>query len=133
MSATSSSRGILYFNTGEKCVDRMLVSIHSLRDHWDGRVALVSAGRAAPKLLQCCRNCNVELLEITGTGWRSAVIYTFVEQIRGHGLDPFAYLEWVFEKLMHDPPEDEHEELLPQAWVAAQRDPAMPEARSIPA
>ena len=30
------------------------------------------------------------------TGWRSAVIYTFVEQIRRHGLDPHAYLEWVF-------------------------------------
>jgi hypothetical protein len=61
------------------------------------------------------------------TGWRSAVIYTFVEQIRRHGLDPFAYLEWVFEKLMHDPPADQHEALLPEAWVAAQRDPAMPE------
>ena len=37
------------------------------------------------------------------TGWRSAVIYTFVEQIRRHMADPFAYFEWVFEKLMHDP------------------------------
>ncbi len=63
------------------------------------------------------------------TGWRSAVIYTFVEQIRRHGLDPFAYFEWVFEKLMHDPPEGQHEALLPEAWVAAQRDLAMPEAQ----
>ena len=62
------------------------------------------------------------------TGWRSAVIYTFIEQIRSHDLDPFAYLEWVFEKLMHDPPADQHASLLPEAWVAAQRgDPAMPE------
>ena len=29
------------------------------------------------------------------TGWRSAVIYTFVEQVRRHGADPFAYFEWV--------------------------------------
>ena len=57
------------------------------------------------------------------TGWRSAVVYTFVEQIRRHGLDPHAYLEWVFEKLMHDPPEDELEALLPVNWVAAQRTP----------
>ena len=64
------------------------------------------------------------------TGWRSAVIYTFVEQIRRHGLDPFAYFEWVFEKLMHAPSEDEHEALLPEAWVAAQRSPAIPEAQS---
>jgi len=55
------------------------------------------------------------------TGWRSAVIYTFVEQIRRHGMDPFAYFEWVFEKLMHDPVADEREELLPVNWVAAQR------------
>ena len=47
------------------------------------------------------------------TGWRSAVIYTFVEQVRRHGADPFAYFEWVFEKLMHDPPAEEHEALLP--------------------
>jgi hypothetical protein len=39
------------------------------------------------------------------TGWRSAVIYTFVEQVRRHGKDPFAYFEWVFGKLMHDPPQ----------------------------
>ncbi|MGD1979051.1 MAG: IS66 family transposase [Akkermansiaceae bacterium] len=55
------------------------------------------------------------------TGWRSAVIYTFVEQIRRHNLDPHAYLEWVFEKLMHKPAEDELEALLPVNWVAAQR------------
>ncbi len=54
------------------------------------------------------------------TGWRSAVIYTFVEQIRRHGLDPYAYLEWVFGKLMHDPTQDELEDLLPINWVAVQ-------------
>lgn len=31
---------------------------------------------------------------------------TFVEQVRRHGADPFAYFEWVFEKLMHHPPAD---------------------------
>jgi hypothetical protein len=52
------------------------------------------------------------------TGWRSAVIYTFVEQIRRHGADPFAYFEWVFEKLMHNPPEDQLQDLLPANWLA---------------
>jgi hypothetical protein len=37
------------------------------------------------------------------TGWRSAVIYTFVEQVPRHGADPFAYFEWVFEKLKLTP------------------------------
>ena len=57
------------------------------------------------------------------TGWRSAVIYTFVEQVRRHGLDPFAYFEWVFEKLIHEPGEAELESLLPMNWVASQRTP----------
>ena len=34
---------------------------------------------------------------------------------------PFAYFEWVFEKLMHDPAEEELEALLPTNRVAAQR------------
>ena len=60
------------------------------------------------------------------TGWRSAVIYTFVEQIRRHCADPFAYFEWVFEKLMHNPPVAEHENLLPIHWIKARADEAKP-------
>jgi transposase len=51
------------------------------------------------------------------TGWRSAVIYTFVEQVRRHGADPFAYFEWVFEKLMHSPAPEELQALLPANWI----------------
>jgi transposase len=51
------------------------------------------------------------------TGWRSAVVYTFVEQVRRHGADPFAYFEWVFEKLMHNPSPEELEALLPANWI----------------
>jgi transposase len=57
------------------------------------------------------------------TGWRSAVIYTFVEQIRRHLRDPFAYFEWVFGKLMHRPAPDELEALLPANWVKATAKP----------
>ena len=54
------------------------------------------------------------------TGWRSAVIYTFVEQVRCHGKDPFAYFEWVFGKLMHNPGPEEQPGLLPAAWIKLQ-------------
>jgi len=37
-----------------------------------------------------------------------------------HGADPFAYFEWVFEKLMHNPPAEELESLLPAHWLRAQ-------------
>jgi hypothetical protein len=36
------------------------------------------------------------------------------------GADPFAYFEWVFEKLMHNPPAEELESLLPAHWLRAQ-------------
>ena len=45
------------------------------------------------------------------------MIYTFVEQIRRDGADPFGYFEWVFEKLMHNPPEEQLEDLLPANWL----------------
>jgi hypothetical protein len=51
--------------------------------------------------------------------WRSAVIYTLVEQVRRHGKDPFAYFEWVFGKLTHDPAPEELTDLLPVAWMEA--------------
>ncbi|MCP5532336.1 MAG: transposase domain-containing protein [Akkermansiaceae bacterium] len=56
------------------------------------------------------------------TGWRSAVIYTFVEQVRAHGMDPLRYFEWVFERLMREPNpgEEEIDEMLPSAWVQQQ-------------
>lgn len=60
------------------------------------------------------------------TGWRSAVIYTLVEQVRAHGADPYRYLEWVLEKFMHhrNPSGEEIDALLPGAWVKLQRDAA---------
>lgn len=55
------------------------------------------------------------------TGQRSAIVYTFVEQVRRHGEDPQAYLEWVFDKLMRDPEPENPRALLPAAWVEARQ------------
>ena len=54
------------------------------------------------------------------TGWRSAVIYTMVEQVRRHGRDPYAYLKWVFERLPGMTNQDDFAPLLPASWVAAE-------------
>ena len=56
---------------------------------------------------------------------------TFVEQVRRHGKDPFAYFEWVFAKLMHNPAEEERPSLLPAAWLKAQREPATADDRAV--
>jgi hypothetical protein len=55
-------------------------------------------------------------------GWRSAVIYTFVEQVRAHGADPYRYLEWVLGKLMRQthPSADQIDALLPIVWIRQQ-------------
>ena len=54
------------------------------------------------------------------TGQRSAVVYTIIEQIRRHGRDPSAYLEWVFGKLPGMTNQDDFAPLLPSRWVTTQ-------------
>jgi hypothetical protein len=43
-----------------------------------------------------------------------------------HGADPFAYFEWVFEKLMHNPTAEELESLLPVHWLRARAEESYP-------
>jgi len=57
------------------------------------------------------------------TGWRSAVIYTMVEQVRRHGHDPYAYLKWAFERLPGMTNQDDFAPLLPSSWIAEQKVP----------
>ena len=52
------------------------------------------------------------------TGWRSAIIYTMVENCRILGHDPYAYLKWVFEKLPAMTNQDDLRQLLPAAWAS---------------
>lgn len=55
------------------------------------------------------------------TGWRSAVIYTLIENVRRENLDPFAYLQWVFEKIPLMTNRDDLRAILPKAWIERQR------------
>lgn len=50
-------------------------------------------------------------------GWRSAVIYTMIENVRSHGKDPYAYLQWVFERIPGMTNQDDLRTLLPAAWL----------------
>jgi transposase len=54
------------------------------------------------------------------TGWRSAVLYTMIENCRVLSKDPYAYLKWVFEKLPAMTNQDDLRKLLPAAWVQEQ-------------
>ena len=55
------------------------------------------------------------------TGWRSAVLYTMVENCRISGIDPYAWLEWVFEQLPGMTTRDDLSALLPSAYAARLR------------
>jgi len=54
-------------------------------------------------------------------GWRSAVIYTMIENIRMEGEDPYAYLKWLFEKLPSMTNQDDLTPLLPKHWLGARK------------
>ena len=51
------------------------------------------------------------------TGWRSAVLYTMVENCRLLDKDPYAYFKWVFERLPAMTNQDDMRELLPASWA----------------
>ena len=53
-------------------------------------------------------------------GWRSAVLYTMIENIRSHGKDPYVYLKWVFEQIPAMTNQDDLRRLLPKAWLERQ-------------
>jgi len=55
------------------------------------------------------------------TGWRSAILYTMVENIRRAGGDPFRYLKDVFTRLPAMTNQDDLRPLLPLNWLAEQR------------
>jgi len=39
-----TSKGVIYFNSGVKCLARLYTSIHSLRKHYDGPLTVISTG-----------------------------------------------------------------------------------------
>lgn len=55
------------------------------------------------------------------TGWRSAVIFTLIENIRREGHDPYAYLKWVFNQTPHLTNQHNLRALLPKAWLKLQQ------------
>ncbi|MGB0774719.1 MAG: IS66 family transposase [Akkermansiaceae bacterium] len=64
------------------------------------------------------------------TGWRSAVIYTLIENVRREGKDPYAYLKWVFERIPHMSNQENLEALLPKTWLEQQSNSQSEEAHS---
>ena len=58
-------------------------------------------------------------------GERAAIIYTVLGSCKTAGVDPFAYLRDVLDKIANGWPAKRIDELLPQAWDAARGPPAV--------
>lgn len=62
-------KGVIYFNLGTKCVLRILISIHSLRKHYNGPIAIISEGHDSRNLLSkvfsksVCDAENIQIVE----------------------------------------------------------------------
>ena len=56
-------------------------------------------------------------------GERAAIIYTVLGSCKTAGVDPFAYLRDVLEKIANGWPAKRIDELLPQAWSVARSPP----------
>ena len=59
-----STRGVIYYNTGTSCAVRLLVSIASLREHYQGSVTILSEGDESHGL---CRR----IAQATGAEWKA--------------------------------------------------------------
>jgi hypothetical protein len=66
--AVNMTKGIIYFNQGTKCIQRMLVSIFSLRKHYDGDITVMVVGEQPHWFLKELSNlrCRVKSLPTTG-------------------------------------------------------------------
>ena len=49
---TVQNKGVIYFNSGVKCLVRLIVSIHSLRQHYDGPITVISTGERSNKFFR---------------------------------------------------------------------------------
>ncbi len=56
------NQGVLYYNVGTSCAVRLLVSVFSLRRHYDGPVTILSEGEDSHRL------CSL-IADATGTAW----------------------------------------------------------------
>jgi len=56
-------RGVIYAHAGTACLTRLIVSLHSLRKHWDGPATVFQDGKAEPELKAICIDLKVDLVE----------------------------------------------------------------------
>ena len=64
-------RGVIYAHAGKACLARLIISLHSLRKHWDGPVTVFQEDKAEPELQAVCKELDVTLTEYEGKGYNN--------------------------------------------------------------
>lgn len=55
------NKGVIYFNLGSKCLSRLMVSIFSLRKHYDGPVTILSTGDESNSFCKNFKDCGMNI------------------------------------------------------------------------
>lgn len=78
--------GCLYFNHGERCLVRLLVSLHSLRKHYSGPVAIAAEGNPPDWFRSIVAELKAEIIEASASGE-----YGLVKKSRIWRITPFEH------------------------------------------
>jgi len=83
------SNGIIYYNFGTKCLPRLLVSVNSLRKHFNGSVCIISSGEESKDICQrISKEYSCEFKEIV-SDINEIKHHYFFEKSRMHIYTPF--------------------------------------------
>jgi len=66
-----NDRGVIFYNSGWKCLVRVAVAMHSLRKHWDGGCTLVMDGENDESLKIAARICEQNGCELMHTTFKT--------------------------------------------------------------
>ena len=60
---STCKKGIIYFNTGRKCLVRLIVSLYSLRKVYDGNLSLLTSGEDEPEYDIISKTFNLNIIK----------------------------------------------------------------------
>jgi len=76
---STMTKTVLYYNRGTKCINRLVVSIHSLKKHWSGDITLVNEGVLNEVLSKAMDKLGVKIINIP-----EQLVYPLVVKSRLH-------------------------------------------------
>lgn len=67
------SHGVIYYNRGTKCLQRIATSIWSLRKHYDGPITLINMGQVNELMKRYCDDMGIDIYQYKSYGFSNAL------------------------------------------------------------